>query len=173
MNSKDFIMVVDSEGRYSGNRNDGKYIVDFTSILSEKYAQYTVEGIFTTVPSFYTDVSGSTLTSYAVASVNIEFGTRALAYDASSNTTSSLVGIAHRQATSAATSAAYLSFDRNDSFPLVVSNPSSQIRVYITNLSTNTVFQQTSFNGTPQSDMSRWILSLKFSPVPESYIENF
>jgi hypothetical protein len=174
MNSVDYLMIIDSEGRAQGSRNNGTYTVNFTNILSEKYALYTVETIFSTSPTFYTDLSGATsLVSYATAAVNIEFGSRPYAFDASNNTTSSLVGISHRQALSS-TSPAYMLFDKNDSFPLTIANPSAgQIRIFITNLCNNTPFVSTNYQGVAQSDMSRWTMSLKFSPVPESFIENF
>jgi hypothetical protein len=169
MNSKDYIMVIDSRAMNSGQQNDGRYTVDFTNMLSEKYQQYTVESTFITKSEYYIDTG---LVYHGAAGIYVEFGARPYIYDASNNSTSTLIGFAHNQRMTS-TNASYFKMDKSDTHNLTISNPSSwQIRVKIVNFSTGLPLVSTSSTGVPNADMGFWQMQLKFTPVPESYVEN-
>ena len=179
MVEQDYTFVINSRDKISGTNNNGTFNINF-NILPREYKYYQVKFSMITDSAFYTDTydtTGNVNILYAPQTAIVNCSLLSSLSRQTDNSPSRLLGIILRNqsqsTTIGANSIRYFVAQENTNVPITVLRPQQDnMTISIGTSSLGTFLVSTNLDGSAlQSDMSNYILVLKFTPIKEFHTE--
>lgn len=173
-----YTFVINSRDKISGTNNNGTFNINF-NILPREFKYYQVKFSMVTDSAFYTDTYGvdNVTITYAPQTAFVSCSLLSPLSRQTDNSPSDVLGIILRNqsqsTTIGANSIRYFVAQENTNVPITVLRPEQDnMTISIITSSIGTYLVSTNLDGSVlQSDMSNYVLIMKFTPIKEFHTE--